>query len=197
MAELREIRIFLTLAHELHFGRTAEQLGLTQSRVSQSLRSLETRLGEQLVERTSRRVRLTTAGEKLRAEVGPAYAQLVDALRPSSPAKDSLTGLLRLGVAHASLVAAPLLNVIEIFESRHPQCLVEIVELPFHDRPGPLRRGGIDFMLTRLPFQNPDFVVGPIVDSEQRVLAVARSSPLAKRTSVSIEDLQSRCDRSH
>ncbi|HEV8206546.1 MAG TPA: LysR family transcriptional regulator, partial [Acidimicrobiia bacterium] len=72
MVELREIKVFLTLAEELHFGRTAERLGLTQSRVSQSLRSLERKLGEQLVRRTSRRVALTTPGERFRAEVGPA-----------------------------------------------------------------------------------------------------------------------------
>ena len=43
--ELRELRLFLTLAEELHFGRTAERLQLTPSRVSQSLRALEDKLG--------------------------------------------------------------------------------------------------------------------------------------------------------
>ena len=70
--ELREIRVFLTLAEELHFGRTAERLNLTQSRVSQALRAFEIRLGDRLVDRTSRRVTLTTAGERLRAELDPA-----------------------------------------------------------------------------------------------------------------------------
>ena len=63
--ELREIRVFLTLTEELHFGRTAERLGLTQSRVSQTLRALERSLGDRLVDRTSRRVTLTPAGERL------------------------------------------------------------------------------------------------------------------------------------
>jgi DNA-binding transcriptional LysR family regulator len=43
--ELRELRVFLVLAEELHFGRTADRLGLTQSRVSQSIRDLERKLG--------------------------------------------------------------------------------------------------------------------------------------------------------
>ena len=59
--ELREIRVFLALAQELHFGRAAERLGITQSRVSQSLRELELKLGESL-HRTSRRVALTGTG---------------------------------------------------------------------------------------------------------------------------------------
>ena len=57
--ELREIRVFLMLAEELHFGRTAERLQLTSSRVSQILQDLETKLGGQLVYRTSRHVELT------------------------------------------------------------------------------------------------------------------------------------------
>ena len=190
--ELREIRVFLTLAEELHFGRTAERLGLTQSRVSQSLRTLENQLGERLVDRTSRRVQLTKPGERLRDEISTPYRHLVDALRNSSRSGQDLTGVLRLGVAHAGAVSPPLLRIIELFESRHAQCRVEIVELPFNDRHGPLRRGEVDLMLTRLPFKNPSFVLGPTVDSEPRVLAVARNDALAGRSSVSVEDLADR-----
>jgi DNA-binding transcriptional LysR family regulator len=71
--ELRELRVFVTLAEELHFGRSAERLGLTQSRVSQSLRELEAKLGGRLVYRTSRRVELTPLGERFRADALPVY----------------------------------------------------------------------------------------------------------------------------
>ena len=60
--ELREIETFLVLTEELHFGRTAERLYLSQSRVSQTIRSMETSLGGRLFERTSRQVRLTPLG---------------------------------------------------------------------------------------------------------------------------------------
>jgi DNA-binding transcriptional LysR family regulator len=70
--ELRELRLFLTLAEERHFGRTAETLQLTPSRVSQSLRALEQKLGAQLVHRTSRRVQLTPFGERFLRDVAPA-----------------------------------------------------------------------------------------------------------------------------
>lgn len=55
--ELRDIRTFLTLAEELHFGRAGERLGVSPSRVSQTIRTLETRIGGRLFERSSRRVR--------------------------------------------------------------------------------------------------------------------------------------------
>ena len=82
--ELREIRVFLALAQVLHFGRAAEQLGVTQSRVSQSLRELEAKLGERLVDRTSRRVTLTAAGERFLAEVDPAHQRLSAVLKSAS-----------------------------------------------------------------------------------------------------------------
>ena len=64
--ELRELRIFLALAEELHFGRTAERLGISQPGVSEAVRTLESRLGVKVFDRTSRRVRLTSAGWAMR-----------------------------------------------------------------------------------------------------------------------------------
>jgi DNA-binding transcriptional LysR family regulator len=67
--ELRELRLFLVLAEELHFGRAAEQLRLTTSRASQTLRALERKLGgRRLFDRTSRVVTLTAAGHALHDE---------------------------------------------------------------------------------------------------------------------------------
>src|SRR5204862_2479120 len=63
--ELRQIRIFIAVGEELHFGRAAERLDMVQSAVSQTIRQLETELEVPLFERTSRRVRLTPAGEAL------------------------------------------------------------------------------------------------------------------------------------
>lgn len=60
--ELRHLRVFLSLAEELHFGRTAARLHVAQSAISQTLRDLEEELGAQLLERTSRQVKLTGAG---------------------------------------------------------------------------------------------------------------------------------------
>ena len=74
--ELRELRLFSTLAEELHFGHTAERLQVTPSRVSQSLRALEHKLGSPLVHCTSRRVELTPFGEGFLRDVRPALEQL-------------------------------------------------------------------------------------------------------------------------
>jgi DNA-binding transcriptional LysR family regulator len=64
--ELRDIEILLMLAQELHSGRTAERLHVSTARVSQSIKQQERRIGGALFERTSRSVRLTPLGERLR-----------------------------------------------------------------------------------------------------------------------------------
>lgn len=187
--ELREIRVFLTLAEELHFGRTAERLSLTQSRVSQTLRALETRLGSRLVNRTSRRVALTPEGEHLRDELAPAYRELLGVLGRFSHARQVIARVVRLGVSWHGAIDPRLLRAIDIFEALHPECQVEIEELPFRDRLAPLRGGRVDLMIVRLPIDQPDIELGPEVSIEPRFVAVARDHPLSALGSVSIEDL--------
>jgi DNA-binding transcriptional LysR family regulator len=185
--ELREIKVFLTLAEELHFGRTADRLGLTQSRVSQSLRSLERKLGEQLVHRTSRRVALTGPGERFRAEVGPAVTSLAEAVERA--ATRHLEGTVRIGLMFPNTGGARLVEIVDAFESAHPRCQVQVTATP-HDDPGrPLREGEIDALATPV-LPNPSGVmVAATLDTEPRMLGVASGHPLARRKQVLIEDL--------
>jgi DNA-binding transcriptional LysR family regulator len=187
--ELRELRVFLLLADELHFGRTARRAALTQSRVSQILRSLEQKLGVQLVERTSRRVALTAAGDRFRAEAGAAVAGLDAALRATADSSRLVTEPLRLGVIAAAAVGPRLRAAIDAYEAAHPDSSVQVVGLPFRDRLGPLRRAEVDVVVTTLPLGQPDIVTGPVLSRSPRYLAVARDHPLAEGDEVSIEDL--------
>ena len=182
--ELREIRVFLALADELHFGRAAERLGVTQSRVSQSLRTLEHKLGQRLVHRTSRRVSLTAAGEGFLVEIAPAHERLVAVLQGATHEATLRIGLL------TSITAGPgLIELIGVFEARHPGCIVEVKELALSDRFEPLRRGEVDLMAGWLPADEPDLVAGPVLANEAWVLAVAADHPLSERTEVTTDDI--------
>jgi DNA-binding transcriptional LysR family regulator len=186
--ELREIRVFLALCEELHFGRTAERLQLSQTRVSQLVQELERKLGAQLFERTSRRVDLTAAGRRLLDELGPAYRDLADVLGRAYADGGAVTGVLRLGV-YSTAGGPRLIDMVRHFEARHPESEVQISDMAWEDTLGPLQRGEIDLLAMRLPIERPDLVVGPILTSQPRVLAVARDHPLAARESVTLEDV--------
>jgi DNA-binding transcriptional LysR family regulator len=187
--DLRELRLFLTLAEELHFGRTAERLRLTPSRVSQSLRALEHKLGAQLVHRTSRRVRLTPFGEQLLRELGPALEQLDGVLERSNAAARTLEGTLRLGLFSGPAGGPHLVEVINAFEALHRECNVDVVLVSWDDPFGRLRANEVELMASWVPLNDPDLVVGPTLTSQPRVLAVAHDHPLADRDSIDVEEL--------
>jgi DNA-binding transcriptional LysR family regulator len=187
--ELRELRLFLTLAEELHFGRTAEKLQLTPSRVSQSLRALEQKLGAQLVHRTSRRVKLTSFGAQLLQDLEPALEQLDGVLERANGAARSVAGTLRLGIFSAPAGGSHLVAIIRAFESLHASATVEVVQMSWDDPFEQLREGSIDLMATWLPLEQPDLVVGPVLADQPRALAVARDHPLAARETVDVEEL--------
>jgi len=187
--ELREMRVLLVFSEELHFGRTAERLGLTQSRVSQSLRELETKLGSQLVHRTSRRVELTSLGERFVPDARTAYDRLARVLEKAYDANHSFEGVLRLGLLSPPSGGGQLIAIIEAFEARFSGCRVEVRELPWTDALEPLRRGEIDVVATRLPLRQPDIVVGPVLSRDTRLLAVSRSHELAGLAEISFEQI--------
>jgi DNA-binding transcriptional LysR family regulator len=187
--ELRELRVFLTLAEELHFGRTAERLRLTPSRVSQSIRALEHKLGAQLAHRTSRHVQLTSFGNRCVSELRPAYAQLTGAFEHLSTTARSVEGTIRLGVLSGPAGGPRLLDVLRAFDALHPECEIELVQLTWDDPLAQLRGGDVDLMVSWLPLEQPDLVVGPTLSRDFRVLAVAPDHPLAERDHVTVEDL--------
>jgi DNA-binding transcriptional LysR family regulator len=188
--DLRELRLFLLLAEELHFGRTAERLGLTTSRVSQTVRALERKLGGQpLLRRTSRVVELTEAGRALHAELVPAIAGLDGVLR-TAEFRGRGPGVVRVGLLNAASGVDLLSRAIERFEAMYAGATVQLITTPFDDRLGPLRRREVDLAVTRLPLAQPDIVVGPVLNAaDQRVVMLGRTHPLAGRTDLSIEDL--------
>lgn len=187
--ELRELRLFLALAEELHFGRTAERLGLTTSRASQTLRALERKLGgRRLFDRTSRVVTLTAAGLALHDELAPLVTGLDNTLTRAR-ARAGGPGMIRLGVLNAASGTLVLNEAITLFEAAHEGAAVRLVATPLNDRLGPLRRREVDLSVTRLPLDQPDIVIGPLLSQDDpRVVMVAIDHPLAGRRDVSVED---------
>jgi len=186
-----ELEVFLVLAEELHFGRTAERLRMPQPRVSRLVSALERRVGGALFERTSRRVRLTPLGARLRSRVQPVYGQLIAALDDARAAARETEGVLRIGFSPTSNMEA-LTRLAGAFEARHPGCHAVLDGVSNLDPYSALRRGDLDVLVNWLAVDEPDLTVGPVLEYRDRVLAVASGDPLAARRSVSLEDLADR-----
>ena len=186
MLERLEIEAFLTLAEELHFGRTAERLRITTGRVSQVIKKLERRLGGALFERNSRSVRLTSIGRGLADDLAPLVAAMDEAVDRAMRAGRGVTGELR--VAFLGEWTAPaLLRAVALFGERHPGCRVEVREVQLADSRASLLDDSIDLLLASYPFDG--MACGPVLLRERRVLAVAAGHPLAHEEELSVEVL--------
>lgn len=123
--DFMEVRTFITILETGSFTQAARRLGLSPSRVSEILRSLEERLEVRLIERTTRSVRPTLAGEMLFARVDPLLDEIVAALESAREFNGKVSGLLRITVAPpaADALLEPHLSQ---FLRQYPEVSIEI-----------------------------------------------------------------------
>ncbi|MFP3988983.1 LysR family transcriptional regulator [Streptomyces sp. E11-3] len=183
--ELRDIEIFLVLAEELHFGRTAQRLHVSQARVSQAIKKQERRIGAELFTRTSRTVCLTEVGRQFRDDLQPVYTGLHDSLERARRAARGITAQLRVTMLPFNVV--DLHPYWKTFRSRYPQWELQIRLATLTDVFGQLRSGAMDVLVAWLPVEEPDLTVGPTFCTDSRVLAVAADHRFAQRDSVPLE----------
>jgi len=186
--ERQDIEVFLALADELHFARTAARLHVSAATISQTVSKLERRFGAPLFLRTTRRVALTPLGQQLLDDLGPAHAQVRGAIARATAAGHGITGPLDIGYMSAA-VARRVLPLVDTFRDRTPGCRVSIRETAMADLYGPLRRAEVDLSVLPLPVTEADLTVGPVLLSEAALLAVSDDHPLAGRDVVTPEDL--------
>lgn len=184
----QEIESFLAVADELHFGRAASRLGLSQARVSQLIKKLERRVGASLFDRTTRKVSLTPIGQQLLTDIRPAHQSVLDGLTRAQAAGRGINGVLYVGFL-GPLAGRVLLDVLDTLRSTQPDLEVHLHATEVADPCKPLRDNEVDVLLTQLPVTEPGLTTGPVVIVEPRVLAVSARHPLAGRDAVTLEDL--------
>jgi DNA-binding transcriptional LysR family regulator len=186
--ELRDIEIFLTLAEELHFGRTAVLLHVSQARVSQSIAKQERQIGAQLFFRSSRKVELTPIGAQLRDDLSSGYQRIQDGVAraaEAAAARDKRT--LKLGLHGPQ--PQDQAHLLERFCVQHPHTELVVKEMTFADPFGPLRDGSVDVATAWLPVREPDLTVGPVLISSPALLMVRADHPLTQYEALQMEDL--------
>lgn len=186
--ERYEIEAFLTLADELHFGKSAERLKVSTGRVSQTIQSLERRIGAPLFERTSRRVTLTPVGRQFLDDLRPGHDLIQLAVERATTAGRGVPGVLEIGFVGAG-ASTFLLEAADRFADDHPGAEVRIRELPLYEGTSALRADLVEMVFLFHPVDGTGLGVGPVLRRLPRLLAVPNGHPLAARDSVSLNDL--------
>ena len=127
MTELRAWRQFLVLAEELHFGRAAKKLNMTQPPLTMAIQALERKLGAALFERTQRSVALAPAGRALLPEVQRLLQAVDDLPRQAQAVAAGLSGRLRLAFV-SSIAYGPLPEWLRSFRHAHPDVVLALRE---------------------------------------------------------------------
>lgn len=185
---LRQLRVFVTVAQARSFSRAGEIIGLSQSAVSHSVKELETQTGVKLLDRTTREVVLTEAGQQLAMRLERLLDELNSTLRDVGRLGQQLSGTVR--VAASQTISAHLI----------PQCIAESnhrypdIDFVLHDRPQQwvlesIRQGDVDFGIVIDPGAVSDLEC-EVVLSEPFLLLCRDDDPLASLPHVAWQALQ-------
>lgn len=188
MYSFDQLRAFVAVAEELHFGRAAERLRMTQPPLSRSVQKLERDLGVVLLERGSRAVRLTPAGQ---AFVVEARRMLVAAETARSSARrvaEGVAGSLSVGFTAMSAISI-LAGILHECDEHFPSISLTLNELVSSAQFEGLGTGEIDIGLVRLPPPDPE-VQTRLVHRERLKAAVPVAHPLgASSAALSVAEL--------
>lgn len=149
MLELRAARYFVAVAEELHFGRAAARLQMSQPPLSQAILRLEREVGAQLLERTNRSVTLTDAGRAFLTECRSLLIHAEAVAEVPRLTAAGARGRITLGTV-ASALHWPLPSALVLLRERAPDLAVSVHELDTHHVVPRLRDGTIDIALARL-----------------------------------------------
>ncbi|MBT2208810.1 LysR family transcriptional regulator [Actinomadura sp. NEAU-AAG7] len=187
--EVRQLRYFVAVAEELHFGRAADRLGMAQPPLSRAIRTLERHLDVRLLERTTRRVELTPAGEALLRDARTALDAVAAADRRARNAGRPAPSL-RLALK-ADYDAGLLPLILAAYQPHEAALPVELTLGGRGDQDPALRDGRADVAILPAPFDRHGLDSEPLL-TEPRLVAMAAGDPLAARASLRLADLAGR-----
>ena len=188
--ETRELRYFVAVAEEQHFGRAAQRLGIAQPPLSRAIRQLERRLGATLLDRTSRGVTLTAAGSVLLCE-GRAALDAVDAAerrtRRAALADTGQPGVVIVTKAGAS--SDLLAKLLDAYAAEPDGVPVDVVLCGIGEQERMLRNGQADVALLHLPFDSVSGVETEELRTEGQVVVLPTGHPLTALPHVRLADV--------
>ncbi|MFI1398348.1 LysR substrate-binding domain-containing protein [Streptomyces sp. NPDC020681] len=185
---LAQLRAFVAVAEHLHFRDAAAAIGMSQPALSGAVSALEEALGVQLLERTTRRVLLSPAGERLAARAKAVLEAVGEFMEEAEAVQAPFTGVLRLGVIPT--VAPYLLpNVLRLVHGAYPDLDLQVHEEQTSSLLDGLTAGRLDLLLLAVPLGVPGITELPLFD-EDFVLVTPEDHWLAGRQDIPREALR-------
>jgi DNA-binding transcriptional LysR family regulator len=180
--DLKHLRYFIALAEELHFGRAAERLGISQPPLSQQIARLEKELGVSLLRRTSRSVELTAGGRAFLEEARRTLVQAEHAVHVARGADRGEVGELRVGFV-PSCGAIP--RGVRRFTQQYPAVRLTLRNLTTADQLDELASGKLHVGFVHLPIDSRGLNV-ELVQQDSVLAAIPERHPLARQPSISL-----------
>ncbi len=186
--ELRLLHYFVTLAEELHFGRAAQRLFISQPPLSVAIKQLEEELQAQLFERSSKGVRLTAAGEHLLDKARQLLALSHQAAQETRDVARGTVGHLRLGFVGSSLYRG-LPQALEAMQQTHPRVRVDMLEANSAEQIQGLQQMRLDVALVH-SIQPPEGIASQLIMEEPFVVCLPDRHALCTAQAVDLADLK-------
>lgn len=185
---LSQLRAFAAVAEYLHFRDAAAAIGMSQPALSGAVSALEEALGVQLIERTTRKVLLSPAGERLAVRARVVLHAVGELMEEAEAVRAPFTGVLRLGVIPT--VAPYLLpTVLRLVHDRYPELDLQVHEEQTSSLLDGLAAGRLDLLLLAVPLGVPGVTELPLFD-EDFVLVMERDHWLGGRQDIPREALR-------
>jgi DNA-binding transcriptional LysR family regulator len=185
--ELRHLRYFVTVAEELHFGRAALRLHISQPPLSQQIRALETEIDAELFARVGKRVKLTAAGDEFLVYARQVLSQVEQGVRSTQAIHRGQAGRLAVGFM-TSMAYTYLPWVLRAFRARFPGVELVLTEQESWAQVKALREGRLHVGIVRGPVDTP-YLTAVKALSEPFVAALPDTHPLAGTRSVRLARL--------
>ncbi|MGW2629615.1 hydrogen peroxide-inducible genes activator [Streptomyces chattanoogensis] len=185
---LAQLRAFVAVAEQLHFREAAAEIGMSQPALSGAVSALEEALGVQLLERTTRKVLLSPAGERVAARARTVLEAVGELMEEAEAARAPFTGVLRLGVIPT--VAPYLLpTVLRLTHGSYPDLDLQVHEEQTASLLEGLTQGRLDLLLLAVPLGVPQVTELPLFD-EDFVLVAPKQHWLGGRADIPREALK-------
>lgn len=186
--ELKQLRAFVTLAEELHFGRAAQRLFIVQSALSMQIKALEAALDARLFERDRHKVELSDTGRLFLPEARATLQQAARAEQIVRLASCGEIGTLRIAFV-SSVLPVLLPALLREMRARYPLITLDLKDMPTPDQVAALRDRRIDFGMIRLPAAYAGIDTRVVLE-EGFIVALPLEHPLAARDAIAPADLR-------